>query len=171
MEKSLNSGCILILGAPNDNKGNLSLIAKSRLKLGAQELAVNTGFKILLTGGFGQHFNQTDHPHWFYAKDFLIKEHSISPKSFLPEAIDSTNTIEDIEMARPIIEKYNFSKIVIVTSEFHLKRVQYVAEKVFNLQKLIVLYSFVPDKELDQSILTALYDHEKKALDYLQLKY
>jgi len=92
-EKDIYKGCIMILGAPNDSKGRLSLIAKSRLKQGARELSLNPGFKILLTGGFGNHFNQTIYPHWKYAKDFLIKELSIPPGSFLSEAIESSNTV------------------------------------------------------------------------------
>src|SRR6476620_229434 len=106
MEKSIYNGFIMILGAPNDKNGNLSIIAKSRLKQGAKELSLNPGFKILLTGGFGQHFNETNCPHWHYAKDFLIEELSICPDSFLLEAIDSTNTVEDIEKAKPIFQKY-----------------------------------------------------------------
>ena len=79
----MRNGCILILGAPNDKKGNLSLIAITRLTKGATELSLNPGFKILLTGGFGKHFNDTDQPHWKYAKDFLINKLSVSPNSLL----------------------------------------------------------------------------------------
>ncbi|MDQ4140617.1 MAG: YdcF family protein, partial [Bacteroidota bacterium] len=129
MEKVTQYGCIMILGAPNDKDGNLSAIAKSRLKQGAKELGLHPDFKILLIGGFGKHFNETNYPHWTYAKDFLIKELFVSPESILPEAIESSNTVEDFEKAMPLFQKYKFPKIIIVTSEFHLKRVQYIAEK------------------------------------------
>lgn len=171
MEKDLDNGCIMILGAPNDNKGHLSLMAKTRLILGSKELALNPGFRILLTGGFGQHFNQTNLPHWHYAKEFLIKELSISPHSFLPEAIESTNTMEDIEMARPIFLKYNFEKIILVTSEFHLKRVQYIVEKAFGILERKFLFSYVSDNVLNNNLLEKLHEHEKQALEYLRIHY
>ena len=161
----------MILGAPNDKNGNLSIIAKTRLKQGAKELALNPDFKILLTGGFGKHFNETNRPHWHYAKDFLIGELSINPDSFLPEAIESTNTIEDIEKAKPVFQKYNFIKIILVTSEFHLKRVQYLAKKVLDMKEETLFYSYVPDKELDENLLKELYQHEKRAIDYLKVNY
>jgi hypothetical protein len=171
MEKGVCNGCIMILGAPNDKDGSLSMIAKSRLKQGMKELSLNPGFKILLTGGFGKHFNETSRPHWNYAKDFLIEELSISPDSFLPDAIESSNTIEDIEKAKPIFQKYNFIKIILVTSEFHLKRVLYLAEKVLDMSKETLFYSYVPDKELDEKLLKKLYQHEKRAIDYLKVNY
>ena len=167
----MENGCILILGAPNDNNGNLSLIAKTRLIHGAKELSLNPGFKILLTGGFGMHFNETNHPHWKYAKDFLIKELSISPNSFLDESIDSANTFEDVEKAKHIFQKYNFKKIILVTSEFHLKRVKYIIEKTLNFKEKILLYSCVADKELDEDLLKRLNEHEKKAIDNLKSNY
>lgn len=171
MNKGVQSGCIMILGAPNDNQGNLSLLAKTRLKQGKKELFLNPGFKILLTGGFGQHFNETNNPHWKYAKWFLINKLSVSPDSFLPEAIESSNTVEDIEKAKSLFQKYKFSKIIIVTSEFHLKRVQYIAEKALETNKEELFYSCVPDKELDENVLVKLYEHENKALDFLKLNY
>ena len=135
MNSGIEDGCILILGAPNDKNGNLSLIAKTRLKQGAAELSCHQDFKILLTGGFGNHFNETIHPHWKYAKDFLINELLISSGLFLSESIESANTVEDIEKAKPIFQKYNFKKIIVVTSEFHLERVKFILDKALDLME------------------------------------
>lgn len=171
MKSDLQNGCILILGAPNDNKGNLSLIAKTRLRQGVKELSLNPGFKILLTGGFGKHFNETNNPHWSYARAFLIKELSVAPDSFLSEAIESANSVEDIEKAKPLFQKYNFEKIIVVTSEFHVERVKYIAEKALGFSEKILLYSSVEDKELDENLLKGLREHEEKALQYLRSNY
>jgi len=171
MKTGIKNGCILILGSPNDKDGNLSLIAKTRLMQGAMELAVHPGFKILLTGGFGKHFNDTNLPHWKYAKNFLIKELSVSPDSFLGESIESANSVEDIEIARPIFQKYNFDKIILVTSEFHRQRVKYIIEKAVGLKENILFYSCTADNELDKNTLKELCDHEEKALLYLQANY
>ena len=171
MKTGIKNGCILILGSPNDKEGNLSLIAKTRLMQGAKELSLHPGFKILLTGGFGKHFNDTNLPHWKYAKDFLINELSVSPDSLLGETIESANSVEDIEIARPIFQKYNFDKIILVTSEFHRQRVEYIIEKAAGLKENILSYSCAADKELDKDLLKQLCDHEKQALLYLQANY
>lgn len=171
MKTGMENGCIVILGAPNDQNGNLSLIAKARLIQGAKELSRNPGFKILLTGGFGKHFNDTNQPHWIYAKDFLIKELSVSPDSFLDESIESANTVEDVEKAKPIFQKYNFKKIIVVTSEFHHKRVKYIIEKALDLKENTLSYSSVADNELDEELLKKLSEHEQQAIAYLQSKY
>ena len=171
MKTDIENGCILILGSPNDKEGNLSLIAKTRLMQGAKELSLHPGFKILLTGGFGKHFNDTNLPHWKYAKDFLINVLSVSPDSILGETIESANSVEDIEIARPIFHKYNFDKIILVTSEFHRQRVEYIIEKAAGLKENILFYSCAADKELDKDLLKQLCDHEKQALLYLQANY
>lgn len=171
MKTRMESGCILILGAPNDQNGNLSLIAKTRLIQGAKVLSLHPGFKILLTGGFGKHFNDTNQPHWKYAKDFLIKELSVSPDSFLGVSIESANTVEDVEKSKSIFQKYNFKKIIVVTSEFHLKRVKYIIEKALDLKENTLSYSCVADKELDEELLKELCEHEKQAIAYLQSNY
>lgn len=170
-EKGTHSGCIMILGAANDNKGNLSLIAKLRLTQGAKELSLHPDYKILLTGGFGNHFNETKKPHWQYAKAFLINELSVSPAAFLPEAIESANTVEDIEKARLILRKYHFSKIIIVTSEFHVARVRYIAEKALPMNAATLVYACAADEALDKDLMHRLREHEQRAIDYLQLHY
>jgi hypothetical protein len=107
MDNISSDGRIMILGAPNDNIGNLSLIAKTRLKHGAKELLKNADFKILPTGGFGKHFNETDQPHWKYARDYLINQLSVSKEGFLPDAIESTNTIKAISYLMDIYKISN----------------------------------------------------------------
>ena len=171
MKTGIKNGCILILGSPNDKEGNLSLIAKTRLMQGAKELSLHPGFKILLTGGFGKHFNDTNLPHWKYAKDFLIKELAVSPDSFLEECIESANSVEDVEKARPIFQKYNFDKIILVTSEFHLNRVKYIIEKAVDLKENTLSFSCAADKELDKELLKELYKHEELAIAYLRANY
>ena len=48
-------GFVVILGSPNDDQGNLSEMGRGRVALGRQmyHLLSSTGYRILLTGGFG----------------------------------------------------------------------------------------------------------------------
>ncbi|QNF33235.1 YdcF family protein [Adhaeribacter swui] len=171
MEEITVPGCIMILGAPNDAAGNLSEIATSRLRKGYQELSQHPNFKILLTGGFGPHFNETNLPHYTYAKNYLIKELGVSPEAFLTEAITSANTVEDLEQARLVFQKYAINQIIIVTSEFHVPRVQYIAGKALAQFSNSITYSSAPDKDLDEDLLPKLHEHESRAITYLQLNY
>jgi hypothetical protein len=39
------------------------------------------------------------------------------------------------------------------------------------MNKETLFYSYVPDKELDENLLKKLYEHEKRAIDYLKVNY
>lgn len=66
-------GIIIVLGSFNDEKGNINYVAKSRLNLGIKKLKEKNNYKLLLTGGFGKHFNTTDKPHAYYARQHCLK--------------------------------------------------------------------------------------------------
>ncbi len=52
------AGLIVILGAPNGDDGQLSRMAQGRVVLGYQLYRERqaVGWRLLLTGGFGEHF-------------------------------------------------------------------------------------------------------------------
>lgn len=91
---------VLTLGAPNDEQGNLSSMAVDRLECTLGLYLHNDGVKILCTGGFGESFNTTNHPHAYYSKRFLI-ERGVRESDFLEFAL-TTNTVEDFRMSKPI---------------------------------------------------------------------
>lgn len=99
---------IIILGAPNDDKGNLSAIAKDRLVCAYNFIIANPNFKVICTGGFGEHFNRTSKPHNYYAKQFLI-EKGVQETTFLESPITS-NTIEDFTETKTLIVALPFFK-------------------------------------------------------------
>lgn len=84
---------VLTLGAPNDEQGNLSPMAVDRLECTLGLYLHNNDVKILCTGGFGESFNTTNHPHAYYSKRFLI-ERGVKESDFLEFAL-TTNTVED----------------------------------------------------------------------------
>jgi len=120
---------IIILGSPNDEHGNLSDMAISRLMRGLQEYRQREGYKILCTGGFGEHFNTTDKPHAAYATNYLIQ--SGLQETDILEIAESKNTAEDAILTKPIVEKHRVKSLIIVSSDFHMKRVKYIFKKVF----------------------------------------
>ncbi len=152
-------GVILLLGSPNNFKGELSSISEERINRAFKEYKSNPGFQILLTGGFGEHFNTTDLPHAHYAKMHLLHL-GVPEKDFLEFAI-SSNTVEDALFSKPIIENLTIEKIIVVTSDFHVERVKTIFESIFPKCNIEFSSSLTV---LPTSQLKKLKSHESQAL-------
>jgi uncharacterized SAM-binding protein YcdF (DUF218 family) len=120
---------IVILGSPNSEAGQLYSVAKERCELALAECAKRSDWKLLLTGGYGAHFNTTDQPHAAYLKHYLVKRGI--PSQEIVEFAESTNTLQDASFSKPIVLKYGVSEIVVVTSDYHIDRARYVFEREF----------------------------------------
>ncbi|HZL44936.1 MAG TPA: YdcF family protein [Opitutaceae bacterium] len=160
-------GVIIVLGSPNDARGNLSSVAIERGEAAVKLLAGRPGWKLLLTGGFGGHFNTTGKPHAFYLRRWL-QRHGVAEEAFLPWA-ESRNTLEDASLAKPMVAATGAKRAVVVTSDYHLDRARFVFEREF--ADAAVALEFVATKT-DESIcrldLAALRQHERKALARLR---
>ncbi|MGD9345464.1 MAG: YdcF family protein [Candidatus Aminicenantes bacterium] len=156
-------GVIILLGAPNDEKGSLSSIARERCERAVLEYNKRSGYKILPTGGFGSHFNVTDKPHGFYSSRYLISKGI--PKEDILECVESSNTFEDAEFSWPIIQQYEVGRVVVVTSDFHVPRARIIFEKRFSKTSIFFAESktHLSGKELDELKLK-----EKRALSRLR---
>lgn len=156
-------GIILVLGAPNSDEGELSEIATNRLDAAIRFYANNPAFNIICTGGFGPHFNTTSTPHAEYAKKYLIKKDV--PETAILEYLLSKNTVEDAMLAKPLVEKYNPRNIVVITSDFHMKRASLIFRHVFENYNLIFVEAA---STLDIVTLEKLVVHELKAIQHFQ---
>jgi uncharacterized SAM-binding protein YcdF (DUF218 family) len=125
------TGFVVILGSPNDAAGNLSEMGYGRVRAGYEMYCrlQEGGYRLLLTGGYGQHFNTTSKPNAFYAQQLLIRM-GVLPEDIV-EFAESRNTVDDALQSRPIIEKYGGEQLIVVTSDFHVQRAQFVFESVF----------------------------------------
>jgi uncharacterized SAM-binding protein YcdF (DUF218 family) len=110
-------GIIVVLGSPNSEAGELSSIAKERCELALAESAKRPDWKFLLTGGYGAHFNTTDQPHAAYVKRHLVSRGVPAQEIF--ESVESTNTLQDASLSKPIIMIYGVPEILVVTSDYH----------------------------------------------------
>ena len=156
------SNIVIVLGSPNDDEGNLSIIAQDRLNCVYDFLNMNTNFSVICTGGFGEHFNNTDKPHSYYAKKFLI-EKGVSTSLFL-ECPPTANTVEDFVKTKDIIYENNPNILVIITSDFHMERAKLLCENIIDYNNVI----FISAKStLNQMALTPLIQHEKKSIEHL----
>ncbi len=158
-----SSGVIIILGGQNDADGNLLSISLERCEQAFQEWTRHPGYLILPTGGFGAHFNTSALPH-----ERLVTQRMIElgiPESAILPGIHSGNTIEDAELAKPVIEQHGFSRIIVVTSDFHHERARHLFEKAFPKHALgmAVCKSDLPADELKSRLA-----HETAALQRLR---
>ncbi|MDZ7725265.1 MAG: YdcF family protein [candidate division KSB1 bacterium] len=119
-------GLIIVLGSPNSECGELYSVAKSRCERAYGEYTQRVGWKLLLTGGYGEHFNTTNQPHAAYLHQYL-KDKGVPDQDVLG-SVQSKNTIQDASLSRPIVETYKPERILVITSDYHLDRAKYVFE-------------------------------------------
>jgi len=150
---------IIVLGAPNDERGRLSEIARHRCDVAAWWAAHIPRARLLLTGGFGDHFNTTSNPHAYYTREYLQGK-GILPARFL-EFAESRNTIEDAKLARGIVTKHELREALIVTSDFHAPRARILFER--ELRGVTLHFSTAP-AGVPQEELQRLLELEQAAI-------
>tara|TARA_Y100001934_G_scaffold231249_1_gene279264 strand:+ start:4490 stop:5032 length:543 start_codon:yes stop_codon:yes gene_type:complete len=152
-------GIIVLLGAPNSPAGELSGIARERCDLVAEEHRKRPDWLILPTGGHGEHFNTAPEPHFVYATRYLV-EQGIGEDSMF-SGVSSQNTVEDASMAARRIRSAGVTDVVIVTSDFHMARAEFLFRRELPEIRLDVTGSTT---DLPEEELTQLRDHEERAL-------
>jgi uncharacterized SAM-binding protein YcdF (DUF218 family) len=150
---------IILLGSPNSANGRLSKIAIGRAKKCLEIFNSETDM-ILCTGGFGLHFNTTSIPHAEYLKRYLIKK-GISKTDFLRFA-NSSNTVQDATKSKEILLENVIKKLIIITTEYHLKRVQLIFDEI--LSEFDKIYLPVPNNMSKKSLIK-FETHEAKAIE------
>jgi len=148
---------LVVLGSPNSVLGELSAISISRLNYCLQHF--DNQKRILCTGGFGAHFNSSKIAHATYAKEYLLKN-GITKNSFLTSAL-SSNTVEDAVKTKSI-SKLNNIRLTIISSDYHIKRVEYIFNQI--LKDYSKIYVGIKSDIAPQK-LALLIQHEKKSLE------
>lgn len=149
---------LIILGSPNSPSGKLSDISLSRLNYCVNHY--KTGNLILCTGGWGEHFNTSEHAHALLAKQYLI-ENGIPEAVFLDFAL-SGNTVEDAVKAKEILSALENIKLTIITSDYHVNRVNLIFNEILKNYTM----DFIGVKSnLDKDVYDALELHETKAIN------
>ncbi len=160
-------GLIVVLGSPNSEEGELYSVARERCRLALDEYAGRAGWKLLLTGGYGAHFNTTGQPHAAYLKDYLTARGI--PEGDVVEFAESRNTLQDASLSKPIALKYGVAHILVVTSDYHAARARYVFAKEFADTDVEIAFSIAQTDEAACELdLDALKRHEGEALERLK---
>ncbi len=156
-------GVIIVLGAPNDERGELSSIARERCEAAAAEWRRRPGYRVLPTGGFGAHFNTTAQPHHAYSRAYL--EARGVPAAAFVAGVASANTVEDARLARAVIEQHNFTHLLVVTSDFHAARAAFCFTREFPERRVTLAPCATT---LPAADLAARQAHEARALARLR---
>ena len=127
---------LILLGAPNTDDGILLPVALSRCELVCKLYATLSQPDIVLTGGYGDHFNRTNRPHWSYLKENLLA-HAVSPSSII-DTIDTRHTIDDISMLAVQSYVKQYSSLIFVTSDFHVCRVGILACRLVRVEYSVI---------------------------------
>lgn len=158
---------ITILGSPNSDDGALYDLGIERCKLAINQHRKYPESKFILTGGFGKHFNRSSKPHAAYLKEYLLGQ-GIQPNAILGLAL-SSNTIEDATQTMEIVLKHKISKILVITSDFHIDRASYIFRQIFDSTAIDIDFLGAPVNEHNSEIdIVALKKHEMWALGRLQ---
>ena len=154
---------IVILGGSNDAAGILSQMSLDRCeKAYALHLSYPT-LRLVTTGGWGEHFNQTSTAHGELVKQELMRRG-------IPEALffaipPSSYTKADATETAKVLCHENFKQILLVTSDFHMDRAIHYFRLVFKDMTIIPspATSTLPADELKARTL-----HEKMRLEAIQ---
>jgi uncharacterized SAM-binding protein YcdF (DUF218 family) len=154
---------IVVLGAQNDDQGGLSSIAKERCHQALAEYRKHAGARLVLTGGWGRHFNTTARPHVHYVREYL-EAHGI-PAEAIAACIESSSTVEDARLCRPVVQRDGLRKLIVVTSDFHVARAELVFRREFPdlAIELSASRTHLPEEELRHRI-----THERHAIARLK---
>lgn len=115
---------IVLFGQENEADGKLRLPALVRCAKAAEvyrELSPGSEVVVLPTGAFGSHFNSSEHPHFYYLRQELVRL-GVPPENILPGAATS-NTVQDATEAWYRFKSGGFHKLIAVTSDYHAARV------------------------------------------------
>ena len=158
----MNSGLTIyaILGAGNDENGAMDSDGIQRCDLAIEMLATNNQAQLILCGGFGEHFNTTDKPHYQYLKEYIESNQGATEVPVLGY-VDSYNTIADIEginaLLQPLIQ--HTIKLVIITNDYHVLRSSMLAKKIIASENIKVQFLSVSSLK-DLALLSSRLEHE-----------
>ena len=121
---------IIVLGGSNDNEENLDLYTKNRCIHANSILNNKKKHKIHFSGGLNKKFNETNITHSKICKKYFLTLNNINEKNiFLHE--ENNNTVDEAIHFGNYFKINNYKEIIIITNDWHYKRVKYLFDKVF----------------------------------------
>jgi uncharacterized SAM-binding protein YcdF (DUF218 family) len=162
--RAIDVPIMVVLGAPNDDDGRLLAVATGRAEAAVREQRRNPSWPLILTGGFGDHFNRTARPHFEYVAAFL--EAQGVPRSAVLASLPSSNTFDDARQVAELLAGQSAVTLRVVTSDFHASRARLLFQRAFagrqlDLEMVVAPAGVAPEE------LSRLLRHEAEAVGRL----
>lgn len=147
------SDLIVVLGH-FDNTVHLTLTGRERLAAGATLRQSRPGSYLIVTGCAPGHPRTAEVLAWLSAR-------ALTPN----ELVDSHNTAEDAFLTEALTHRYAATRLVVVTSDYHVERARFIFKQVFADVEIEV--SGAPHQATEEER-RDLLAHEQRALDSLR---
>ncbi|MGW7437517.1 YdcF family protein [Streptomyces sp. NPDC054849] len=119
---------VAVLAAPNDENGELSVMARERSRTALDLVRSAPGARLVLTGGFGAQFNTTDVPHWRHCARWL-RSQGMGPDE-VADRLETRHSSDDVLFLRELARRHRTDRVTVVTSDYHAARIRYLLDLV-----------------------------------------
>lgn len=116
--------CLIVLGCPTYDNGDMSSTQKMRVEKAAQSIKKYHIPVCILTGGAAHNAHTEAQVMGNYLKTLVNIEPVLEDKS--------TNTYENMKNCVELCKKYNYQKVGVLTSSFHSSRAYGMSKKFFD---------------------------------------
>ena len=147
---------IVVLGGSNDKSGQLSQMSLDRCHKALSLHLAHPSLRILTTGGWGQHFNESPIAHGELMKQHLIAQ-GLDATLFLPVAHSSYTEADAVEAAK-VLAEFKPRTLFLVTSDFHMERALHYFSQVF---PKLTIQAFPAESSLPPAELRQRTEHER----------
>jgi len=153
------SAVAFILGSPNSREGVLSDIALERVRAARILSELVSPLRLMVTGGFGAHFNDSRWPHRELVHG-LLSSMDVVFDPLQPGSLESCNTIEDMVLIGEIVTSEHIATCFIITSAFHVSRCRVIFDCVLPECSVVFVAAQDPD-----GLPADVIEHEKTSIE------
>lgn len=150
----MQKDCILVLGAGITKEGELTQIGRSRVEKAVSAYRSNQSSRILLSGRYSHGLSFIPPRTEAQAmKEYALNLGVQKEHIYLDE--HSMDTLGGAYFSKQFFLKYNWKNILIITSNFHLARTQYLFKKVYGKEfnfEIVPSLTFLPPEDLMRHI-------------------
>ncbi|HEU4421858.1 MAG TPA: ElyC/SanA/YdcF family protein [Pilimelia sp.] len=118
---------VAVLGAPNDPTGMLSRMAIDRCATAVGMCRGSPAAGLVLSGGFGAHFNTSAEPHWKHCERWIARRFGAG-RARIVGRVESRHTYEDVLLLRELAGLLQPRSVTVVTSDYHVARARFLLD-------------------------------------------
>ena len=117
---------ILVFGHLVKKDDSLSEEQILRLDAGIDLLNKKKAKNIIMSGGFGDHFNKTKKSLAYHMKEYALKK-GVPNKSIVLEE-KSYDTVDNIIFSKILLKRHDWKSLFLVSSKYHMPRIKMICK-------------------------------------------